>query len=135
MPRGKLFDVTLGWSGTADAPETYAVRARFEQFGINPRAAMPGCAGISGSLEGGRERRQDHPRQPRRRADAAASVSRTAHGAGATECPGELERGRRRGRGAVEEPVVREPRRLRQRLRPLPLRPARIRARSISPRG
>ena len=52
VPRGKLFDVALGWSGAADAPETYTVRARFEQFGINPRAAMPGCAGISGSLEG-----------------------------------------------------------------------------------
>ncbi|MCK7492745.1 MAG: hypothetical protein MZW92_15330 [Comamonadaceae bacterium] len=49
---GKLFDVALGWSGAADAPETYSVRARFEQFGINPLAAMPGCAGISGSLEG-----------------------------------------------------------------------------------
>ena len=52
MPRGRLFEVTLGWSGAADAAETYAVRARFEQFGINARAAMPGCAGISGSLEG-----------------------------------------------------------------------------------
>ncbi len=52
MPRGKLFDVTLGWSGTADTAESYAVRARFDQFGINPRAGMPGCAGISGSLEG-----------------------------------------------------------------------------------
>jgi len=45
-------DLKLGWSGAVAAAQTYTVRARFEHFGVKPLDGMPGCAGLSGSLDG-----------------------------------------------------------------------------------
>ena len=51
-PRGKLFDLQLGWSGAVDAPIGYSVKARFEGLGMNALGRLPGFDGASGSITG-----------------------------------------------------------------------------------
>ncbi len=51
QPLGKLADLRLAWSGAVDAPHTYSLRTRLDGFGVSPQGTLPGCAGVSGSLE------------------------------------------------------------------------------------
>ena len=50
-PRGAINDVQLGWRGSLQAPQQYQLRARFDQLAAKLSAALPGFAGLSGSLE------------------------------------------------------------------------------------
>lgn len=52
VPRGKLFDLKLAWSGAADAPTAYSLNARFERLGMHALGMLPGLEGVTGSIEG-----------------------------------------------------------------------------------
>ena len=51
-PRGRLEELKLGWSGEADAPAGFNLRARFDGLGAHAQGRLPGFAGLSGSIEG-----------------------------------------------------------------------------------
>lgn len=56
-PRGKLFELKTTWSGSVDArgdpvEARYNLNARFERLGVNAQGALPGFAGLSGSVSG-----------------------------------------------------------------------------------
>jgi uncharacterized protein (TIGR02099 family) len=50
-PRGQLADVTFQWDGPAGAPQRYRARGRFAELGLQPRGALPGFVGLSGTVE------------------------------------------------------------------------------------
>ncbi|HXM83562.1 MAG TPA: YhdP family protein [Burkholderiales bacterium] len=50
-PRGRLLDAKLEWSGELPAPKRIAARGRFADLGMRAHGAMPGFAGLSGSIE------------------------------------------------------------------------------------
>jgi uncharacterized protein (TIGR02099 family) len=52
-PRGQLADVSFQWDGEAAAPRRYRARARFAELGLRPRGALPGFAGLAGTVEAG----------------------------------------------------------------------------------
>ncbi|MEO7744438.1 MAG: YhdP family protein [Usitatibacter sp.] len=49
-PRGRIADTLVAWSG-ADAG-LYSIKGRFEDLAVNAVDALPGLAGVSGSIEG-----------------------------------------------------------------------------------
>jgi uncharacterized protein (TIGR02099 family) len=52
-PRGQLLDSSLVWTGeTLAAAQSFRVRARFEDVGVNAAQGLPGATGLSGSLDG-----------------------------------------------------------------------------------
>ena len=51
-PRGRIFDLKLGWKGEAGALAAFNVRARFEELGLRAQGYYPGFAGLTGSIEG-----------------------------------------------------------------------------------
>ncbi|MEZ5614237.1 MAG: YhdP family protein [Rhodocyclaceae bacterium] len=51
-PRGRIYDLKLGWIGEAGALAGFNVRARFEQLGLRAQGYFPGFAGLTGDIEG-----------------------------------------------------------------------------------
>ncbi len=52
-PRGRLLDSSLLWSGASlEKAESFRLKARFEDLGLNAVDAYPGATGLSGTLEG-----------------------------------------------------------------------------------
>lgn len=56
-PRGQLHELALDWQGRMAgaqplAAQRYAIQGRFERLGLGAQGAVPGFAGISGSLAG-----------------------------------------------------------------------------------
>lgn len=49
-PRGRIADAAIAWSD--DGAKTYSVKGRFENLAVNAVDALPGVAGITGSIEG-----------------------------------------------------------------------------------
>ncbi|MDA8110294.1 MAG: YhdP family protein [Betaproteobacteria bacterium] len=49
-PQGTLHDVSFDWSGTLPDAATYSGRARFSRFAMSAWHAIPGFAGLSGSV-------------------------------------------------------------------------------------
>jgi uncharacterized protein (TIGR02099 family) len=54
-PQGKAYHVELKWTERAGEFEVLAVRARFENLGLQPSASLPGFSGLSGELSGSQE--------------------------------------------------------------------------------
>jgi len=54
-PQGKVYDVDFRWAERAEETEILAVRARFENIGLQATAALPGFSGLSGELSGGQQ--------------------------------------------------------------------------------
>ncbi|HEX6138703.1 MAG TPA: YhdP family protein [Casimicrobiaceae bacterium] len=50
-PRGTLRNGAIAWTGDADAPQRYAVKADFVNLGIAARDALPGARNLSGSID------------------------------------------------------------------------------------
>ncbi|MEO9135245.1 MAG: YhdP family protein [Casimicrobiaceae bacterium] len=50
-PHGTVRNGQLGWTGAADAPTRYSVKADFQHVGITSRDALPGAANLSGSVD------------------------------------------------------------------------------------
>jgi uncharacterized protein (TIGR02099 family) len=50
-PRGRLLDAKLEWGGELSAPKRIAARGRFADLGMRAHGAMPGFAGLSGSID------------------------------------------------------------------------------------
>ncbi len=50
-PHGRLLDTKLEWSGPPEAPRRFSARASFADLAIAPWEAVPGFAGVSGSVE------------------------------------------------------------------------------------
>ena len=50
-PRGRLDDVKFSWVGNVDDPISYRAESRFTGLGMQPWRAVPGFAGLSGSME------------------------------------------------------------------------------------
>jgi uncharacterized protein (TIGR02099 family) len=67
QPRGRLSDARFEWQGAGTAPTRYRMRAAFAELGMKPRDAIPGFAGLAGTLEasesGGRLDLQSHDAQ------------------------------------------------------------------------
>ncbi len=51
-PRGRIFDLKLGWKGEAGALAAFNLRARFEALGLRAQGYFPGFIGLTGSIEG-----------------------------------------------------------------------------------
>ena len=51
-PRGRIYDLKLGWKGESGALSNFNVRARFENLGLNAQGYSPGFHGLTGSLDG-----------------------------------------------------------------------------------
>ena len=51
-PRGKLFDLALSWSQAQEAISDFKLRARFADLGLRAQGALPGFAGLSGTVDG-----------------------------------------------------------------------------------
>ena len=51
-PRGRISGLRLSWSGEADKPSAYAIKARFDDLGLNARGAIPGFTGLDGRIDG-----------------------------------------------------------------------------------
>ncbi len=50
-PRGQLADVAFQWEGAVAAPRRYRASGRFAELGLKAHGAMPGFAGLAGTLE------------------------------------------------------------------------------------
>ena len=55
-PGGRLDDARLEWKGPFDAPRELVARARFSDLALRPRDGVPGFKGLSGSLDGTRQK-------------------------------------------------------------------------------
>jgi len=51
VPRGTLVDGKLTWTGTPDAPQSYAASATADRVGVNAQETLPGIDGVSGAIE------------------------------------------------------------------------------------
>ena len=51
QPHGSVRNGHLDWTGNADAPDRYSVKADFLHVSIAPRDALPGATNLSGSVE------------------------------------------------------------------------------------
>lgn len=50
-PRGQVADVSYRWQGPLEKPARFRARSRFSELGLKPWGAVPGFAGLAGSLE------------------------------------------------------------------------------------
>ena len=50
-PRGQVADASYRWEGPLDSPARFRARSRFSELGLQPWGAVPGCAGLAGTLE------------------------------------------------------------------------------------
>lgn len=67
-PRGELKNVALSWQGRIEAPTRYGIEASFDHLAWQPFGAIPGVAGVSGSVrfdQNGGRLRLDHAEQIR----------------------------------------------------------------------
>lgn len=51
-PRGRLAEVAVQWKGTADAPDDWQARMRFDGLALAAYRELPGVDGLSGRFEG-----------------------------------------------------------------------------------
>lgn len=51
-PRGVVHDLSVSWHGDFDKLSRYALKARFENLGLNAQGTLPGFAGLDGRIEG-----------------------------------------------------------------------------------
>lgn len=51
-PRGKLHEAGVNWTGAADKPATYRIKAKFEGLSLEAEQSLPGVSGLSGSIDG-----------------------------------------------------------------------------------
>jgi uncharacterized protein (TIGR02099 family) len=51
QPRGRLTDARFEWQGAGASPARYRMRAAFAELGVKARDAIPGFAGLAGTLE------------------------------------------------------------------------------------
>ncbi|MDD5249981.1 MAG: YhdP family protein [Rhodocyclaceae bacterium] len=51
-PRGRLKELKLGWSGAADSLKSWHAKGAFANLGLAAVGAVPGFAGLSGSIDG-----------------------------------------------------------------------------------
>lgn len=50
-PKGRLQQLSLGWSGDATSPEKYSLRSNFDAMGINAYRGVPGFSNVNGSID------------------------------------------------------------------------------------
>lgn len=50
-PKGRLHQLSLGWSGDAASPAQYSLRSNFDALGINAYRGVPGFANVKGSID------------------------------------------------------------------------------------
>lgn len=50
-PKGRLHQLSLGWSGDAADPGQYSLRTNFNGLGINAYRGVPGFANVNGSID------------------------------------------------------------------------------------
>jgi len=50
-PEGRLDDARVTWLGSAERLDEYALKTRFDQFGVRAQGAFPGVAGLTGNIE------------------------------------------------------------------------------------
>jgi uncharacterized protein (TIGR02099 family) len=55
-PRGSLHDVKFEWTGALPEPQKFSARLRFNALAMRPWRAVPGFAGLSGTLEANPQR-------------------------------------------------------------------------------
>ncbi len=51
-PRGRVNDLRLSWTGNAEQLTNYALKAKFEDLGLNAQGILPGFSGLDGQIEG-----------------------------------------------------------------------------------
>jgi uncharacterized protein (TIGR02099 family) len=51
-PQGRVHELQAGWTGEFDALDTYRIKTRFENLGLNAQGTVPGFFGFDGSIEG-----------------------------------------------------------------------------------
>ncbi len=50
-PRGRISELRAAWQGSSDELHSYALKARFEDLALKPRAYFPGVSGLSGVVD------------------------------------------------------------------------------------
>ncbi|MEO7402857.1 MAG: DUF3971 domain-containing protein, partial [Burkholderiales bacterium] len=50
-PRGRLTDMTFGWTGPIEGPDTYRARAQFADLAMKPVGLVPGVGPLAGVLQ------------------------------------------------------------------------------------
>lgn len=51
-PRGRINEASVSWTGPTSAPVKYAVKARFENLGLEEMSPLPGLQALSGTVDG-----------------------------------------------------------------------------------